>query len=505
MIENSHLATFGEVLKAFRKRRGLTQQQLATAIGMHRNAISRWEQGEYLPESKGIVLELAKVLRLDYLETQNLLTASFVEQSPLSNVPYQRNPLFTGREEHLQTLHCYLSMDLEVAPTQYCAVYGLGGIGKTQLAIEYAYRYALEYTTVLWIQAESVENITSSFLAIAAFLHLPMGQDDKPQQAIDAVQNWLSTHSRWLLIWDNLEDIELLWRYLPMGHQGKVLITTQRQALGAMIQGLELQSMTQEDGVPFLLKRAKMIELRASDELLRQMAQQLPVEYAAAMELVRVMGGLPLALDQAGAYVEETGCGLLDYLQLYKRQSKQLLERRGSSVETHPQSTVATFALAYQRVEELDPAAAELLCLCAFLHPDDIPEELIEAGAACLEEPLRHVVKDLYQFNQAIATLRSLSLIRRSPEMRAISVHRLVQAVLRARMDPSTYRAWVNRTMRVVNTAISSFSKENIAVQWSLRQRYLAHVEVCAHLNEQGGTSSEEACRLLIRAGAYVC
>ena len=86
-----------------------------------------------------------------------------------------------------------------------------------------------------------MENITSSFLAIAAFLHLPMCQDYKPQQAIDAVQNWLSTHSRWLLIWDNLEDIELLWRYLPMGHQGKVLITTQRQALGAMIQGLELQ------------------------------------------------------------------------------------------------------------------------------------------------------------------------------------------------------------------------------------------------------------------------
>src|SRR6476660_1404240 len=170
MIENSHLAIFGEVLKAFRKHRGLTQQQLATAIGMHRNAISRWEQGDYLPESKGIVLELAKVLRLDYLETQNLLTASFMAQAPLCNVPYQRNPLFTGREEHLQTLHCYLSMDQVVAPTQSYAVYGLGGIGKTQLAIEYAYRYALEYATVLWIQAESVENITTSFLAIAAFL-----------------------------------------------------------------------------------------------------------------------------------------------------------------------------------------------------------------------------------------------------------------------------------------------------------------------------------------------
>jgi hypothetical protein len=261
------------------------------------------------------------------------------------------------------------------------------------------------------------------------------------------VQRWLSTHSRWLLIWDNLEDRELLRRYLPVGHQGKVLITTQRQALGALIQGLELPSMTQEEGVLFLLRRAKMIGPRASNEQIRQVAQRLPVEYAAAMELVQVMGGLPLALDQAGAYIEETGCGLAAYLQLYKRQSKQLLERRGTSVEEHPQSTVATFELAYQRVEELDPAAAELLCLCAFLHPDDIPEELIEARAECLEEPLRHVVKDLYQFNQAIATLRTLSLVRRSPGTRALSVHRLVQVVLRERMDPSTCREWIKRTV----------------------------------------------------------
>jgi Predicted transcriptional regulators len=480
MTEIPYLTSFGEVLKSFRKRRGLTQQQLAIAIGRHRNAISRWEQGDFLPKSKGIVLELAKVLRLDYLETQNLLTASFTAQAPLSNAPYQRNPLFTGREEHLQTLHRYLSTDQMVALTQSYAVHGLGGIGKTQLAIEYAYRYALEYAAVLWIQAESKKNITTSFLAIAELLQLPEHQDSRQQHAIVAVQRWLSTHSRWLLIWDNLEEIELLQRYLPVGHQGKILITTRRQALGALVQGVELPTMTQEEGVLFLLRRAKVVEPRTGDQQMQQVAQQmqqvaqrLPVEYAAADELVQILGGLPLAMDQAGAYIEETGCGLAGYLQLYKQQRKQLLERRGTPSEEHPQSTVTTFALAYQRVKELNPAAAELLCLCAFLYPDDIPEKLIEAGAECLEEPLRHVVKDSYQFNQAIATLRTLSLVRRSPETRALSVHRLVQVVLRERMDPSTYREWVERTVRVVNAA---FPYSTGVARWSVCLNDLAKV-----------------------------
>lgn len=505
MTEIPYLATFGEMLKAFRKRRGLTQQQLATGIGMHRNAISRWEQGNFLPENKGTVLELARVLRLDHLETQNLLSASFTAQAPLSNVPYQRNPLFTGREERLQTLHRYLSTDQMVALTQSYAVYGLGGIGKTQLAIEYAYRYSLEYSAVLWLHAESEENIITSFLAIAELLQLPECQDSRQQHAIAAVQHWLSTHSRWLLIWDNLEEIELFQNYLPVGHQGKVLITTRRQALGALVQGLELPTMTREEGMLFLLKRAKVIEAQASDEQVWQVEQRLPVEYAAAEELVQTMGGLPLALDQAGAYIEETGCGLAGYLQLYKQQSKQLLERRGTSSEDHPQSTAATFALAYQRVEEISQAAAELLCLCAFLHPDDIPEELIKAGGECLEEPLCHVVKDLHQFNQAIATLRTLSLVRRSPETRALSMHRLVQVVLRERMEPSICREWVERAVRVVNAAFPVFSEENTAARWSLCMRYLAHVEVCTHLIERWGISCVEAGNLLNRAGAYLC
>src|SRR5947209_3000378 len=127
MTEMTTDAPFCEVLKAFRKRCGLTQQQLAAAIGMHRNAISRWEQGDFLPENKEMVQALAEALRLDSVETGYLLAASLTVQAPLRSVPYQRNPLFTGRQEQLQTLHQYLMEEPIVALTQVYAVYGLGG------------------------------------------------------------------------------------------------------------------------------------------------------------------------------------------------------------------------------------------------------------------------------------------------------------------------------------------------------------------------------------------
>src|ERR1051326_1147695 len=136
------LASFGALLKAARHRRRLTQRQVAERLGVHANTISAWERGNYLPSTRGLVLELARQLQLGGAETRQLLEASLTGLDPHWTVPSPRNPCFTGREEQLRLLHTCLAAAQPLGKAPSYAIVGMGGIGKTQLALEYAYRHA---------------------------------------------------------------------------------------------------------------------------------------------------------------------------------------------------------------------------------------------------------------------------------------------------------------------------------------------------------------------------
>jgi tetratricopeptide (TPR) repeat protein len=491
---------FGDLFKAFRQRRHLTQQQVAAQSGVHRNTIGRWERGDVLPNSRAIVLELAKVLQLNDGESRQLLEASYTAFAPHWNVPYPRNPFFTGREEVLHSLHEHLHANQASALTRSYALQGLAGIGKTQTAVEYAYRHSQDYSAIFWIEAETAESITSSLVQIGALLQLPERQEADQQRMVAAVQRWLACHRDWLVIWDNMENVELLQRFLSPVQQGAIVLTTRCQALGTLAQGIELAPLTPEEGTLFLLRRAKVLAPIASPEQLQHVMEHTPGEYAAAQELVRALEGLPLALDQVGAYVEETGCSMASYLHSYEIHRQQLLERRGTLQGTHPASIAATLSLVYERVERAHPAAAELLCLCAFLYADEIPEELIVEGAAHLGPVLQPVAADPYQLDQAIAALRTFSLVQRQPETHMLSVHRLVQAVLKEQLEPASMRLWAERAVRAVHAA---FPQVEFAA-WPRCECYVPHAQVCRLLIDQVGIHTAEAAQVLQKAGAYL-
>lgn len=492
--------SFGELLKTFRKHQRLTQKQLAQELGVSMNTVSLWELGTHLPSSRGMVLELARHLLLNEQETRQLLEASLTALSPHWQVPFPRNPLFTGREKILKTLHTQLSVDPGTVLTQASALYGLGGVGKTQIALEYAYRHALEYGAVFWIGAETVEQIISSLLRIADVLQLPGRHDQNQERIVAAVQHWLSTHSQWLLIWDNVEDIALLDRFLPSYRQGALLITTRRQALGTSARGLNLCPMEREEGILFLLRRAKLLEPDATGEQMRQIAGQTPSQYTTAVELVTVMGGLPLALDQAGAYIDEAGCSLAGYLRLYEQQRYQLLDRRGVLNENHPHSVVATLWLGCQQVAQRHPVALDLLHFCAFVSPEAIPEELLQEGLSHLECVSEPMTADPYQFDQALITLRSLSLVQRHPETQTLSIHRLVQIVLREEMSVQEQAGWVKRVIISLNAMFPEVTHDT----WRLCERLLPHVLAIATTAPPDDVGNQEVAELLRKAADYL-
>ncbi len=139
------------------------------------------------------------------------------------------------------------------------AISGLGGIGKTQIANEYAYRYRNEYQVVLWVNCASREELMTDFIAIAALLNLPEKNIQNQSVAINAVKRWLETHTDWLLILDNADDLAMVREYLLFGNKGHILLTTRSQTMSGLAQKIEIEKMPLEDGVLFLLRRAAII------------------------------------------------------------------------------------------------------------------------------------------------------------------------------------------------------------------------------------------------------
>ncbi|HET8845172.1 MAG TPA: FxSxx-COOH system tetratricopeptide repeat protein, partial [Ktedonobacteraceae bacterium] len=418
--------------------------------------------------------------------------ASLTALSVHWSVPYPRNPFFTGRAALLEALHHHLCPDQPSAFRSY-ALQGLGGIGKTQLALEYAYRHALDYRAVFWLAAETDDTLFSSFLAIAEHLHIPHAKEQQKPQITKAVIHWLLTHKEWLLIIDNLEEGALLRQILPPALHGAVLITTRLRAVDGLVCMLELSPFADDEGVVFLLHRARLSEAAIPRE-------QLPPEVAdPALALTRTMGGLPLALDQAGAYIEQTGCSLASYLQLYRDHQMLFLQDRSSSTH-HPDSVGETFLLSFAKVAQEDSAASDLLIICAFLAPEAIPEEFFLQGSSELGVALCPVRDNPYRFNQILGTALRYSLLTRQPQHQTFSMHRLLQVVLQQSLPAEEQRQWIERVIQALDLVFLKPIQEN----WGACERLVSHALACVQQTNSWTQAHPTLASLLYKLAYYL-
>jgi tetratricopeptide (TPR) repeat protein len=408
-------------------------------------------------------------------------------QSAHSNIP-DRNPFFTGREQVLAQLQEAL------AGRGRAALNGLGGVGKTQTAVEYAHLHQEEYLYEFFASAQSREALVSGYTTIAGFLRLSLAEAQEQELVVNLVKHWLSSHQRWLLILDNADELTMAREFIPPGESGHVLLTTRAGAVGVVARCVDIREMKTEEGALFLLRRAKNI------------AEDAPLDAAAkadqetAKMIATQLDGLPLALDQAGAYIEETGCGLSHYLDLYRKRAPDLLQLRGTLGTGHSDPVATTWALSFENIKKANPAAAELLRFCAFLHPDAIPEELFSNASGELGSVLESLGSDAIALDRAISEIREYSLLRRDSTARTLQIHRLVQAVLKQEMDEATQRLWAERAVRAVNRTFPHVEFST----WAICERLLPQADACAELINHWRFEFREAAELLNRAGLYL-
>jgi len=414
--------------------------------------------------------------------------------SPIWNVPHSRNPLFTGREDVLDLLHDRLIATKSTALIQPQAISGLGGIGKTQIVLEYAYTYREKYHVVLWMRANTYETLTLDYVNTANKLHLPLQDEQDQNLIIEAVKEWLATHTHWLLVIDNANDLTSVSRFLPTHYIGHILLTTRNHSTGKIAQGIEVETMNQEEATLLLLRCSKVLE---PEEPLTQATDEKRQE---AEALVKELGSLPLALDQAGAYIEETDSTLSEYRTLYQTHRKVLLSERGERTEDdHPEPVTITWSLSFIQIERTNSIAADALRLCAFLDADAIPEDLFTQNISSMPSTLSVLVGNTYLLKKIMKDLLRFSLIRHNTETKQISIHRLVQAVIKDEMSIQNYRLWAERTIRIIYEAFPSVDVST----WEKCRKYLPHAQACLLLMEQENYTFPEAIVLLVDVARY--
>ncbi len=488
MVKKAAQATSNRLLRAARKQRGWTQQQVADLIGAPLALnVTRWERGTASP-SPFYTQKLCQLFgqtpqELGLLAPEEKTVEEKFASPTYWNVPYRRNPFFLGRETLLlQLSQALLSADDSALPTS-CALSGLGGIGKTQLALEYAYHSRTSYLAIFWVRAANRETLIADLSAIASLLDLSQREQGDQRVVIEAVLRWFQHNRGWLLILDNADDLTLIEEFVPRTGQGHVLLTTRTQTMGKLATRIEVEKLAVQESILLLLRRAKLL---ATSVPLENTSEPL---LAQATALALQLDGLPLALDQAAAYIEESGCSLSDYLLLYERHQMEMLKRGSQVLADYPLTVASTWSLSFQQVEQTNPAAADLLRMIAFLHPDAIPESIMTQGES-----------SALLFNEAIGVLRSYSLLKRDAQAHLLNVHRLVQAVLKDMMDAQTRRHWAEYVVQAVSAAFPVPTYQH----WTDCELYLPQALVCAELIEQYEFRFPEAARLLDHAGSYL-
>jgi tetratricopeptide (TPR) repeat protein len=395
---------------------------------------------------------------------------------PIWNVPHLRNRNFTGREPMLNGLHTALYSGQPDSWLQ--ALSGLGGKGKTTLAREFAYRYQADYDLVWWVRADEPASITMDYVSLAAALGLP--KMDSPDQAVNAVKGWLGQNRKWLLIFDNALDPDALNRFLPQGGDGHVLITSRNPNWGGVAKVLPVEVFEPTEAVDFIFRRTNQDD------------------QASAEALATETGRLPLALEQAGAYIKESGIKLSDYLARFRKNRAEILKR---GKPTNYLDTVATtWDLSFQAVKAKSQAGADLLVLCSFLAPDDIPRSMIAAGAEHFPEPLSFAAADELELDSVMTELRRYSLITGVGDN--FSMHQLVQVVTRDRLAEEEKRKWSEIALEIVN---DSFRFEPDYVQtWEETKRLLPHAIAVTIYGDESTNFFLSLARLSSSMGLYM-
>lgn len=390
------------------------------------------------------------------------VVASAAQRSVIWGGVPPRNPNFTGRVALLDELNERLEPG-EMTAVLPQALHGLGGVGKSQLAVEYAYRNRARFDVIWWIPAEQSVSIASSLAELGKRLELGVGTEANVAvpAVLDALRGGVGKDGRsltnWLLIFDNAESPEEVRSYLPSGGPGRILVTSRNSQWISLARPLEVDVFERAESIQLLRRRGPDL---TEDE---------------ADRLASALGDLPLAIEQAAAWRVETGMPSDEYIELLNEKQTEILGLPGPLDYQKP--VAAAWTLSLEKLESGNPTALRILQICALLAPEPIPRTMFtNARSVSVIPELDIALRDRLRLNEAIRDLNRYALVRIDQRRRSIQMHRLVQAVLTGKLDEEERRTLTHGTHLLLAANDPNVPEE--VDQWSRYSELYPHVEV---------------------------
>ncbi len=384
---------------------------------------------------------------------------------------------FTGRAELLHELDTAISAS---GPVVIQAVTGMGGIGKTSTAIEYAHRHRDNFDIACWVTAEDPALIPDQLFTLARTLGLA-GAGDAVLVGVARLQAELARRGRWLVVFDNSEDPRALAPFLPSG-PGRVVITSRNPGWRHLATTVGITEFARPESVA----------------LLRRLAPALTA--ADAERVAAAVGDLPLAIEQAGALLGDTGLAPDTYLQLVTDRAHDVFDHDPGRV--YPLSVTASWAVAFDRLATDNPTALDLLTMVAWCGPEPVPLTLLTHTPPDLLPTSLHPITDPLVLAHATSVVQRRGLVTVSPH--TMAMHRVPAALLRARTrtDQPATGGWAAIVVRSLHTCLPRdvWSDPD---QWPLWQRLLPHVLAATDPTRALDEVADEVSWLLDRAASY--
>ncbi|WP_055589366.1 FxSxx-COOH system tetratricopeptide repeat protein [Streptacidiphilus griseoplanus] len=394
-----------------------------------------------------------------------------------------RNDSFTGRDDVLEEVRTRLgSIALHAdTPAGLAGLYGLGGMGKTQIALEYVHRYGAQYDVVWWVEADQLTTVPRTIAELGDRLGI-LGDSvvERAQSTLDQLQ--AGEHGRFLLVFDNVSDFDgvidlegagvvALQDYVPTRGPGHVIITSRHSDTVDIQNAVHIDTFSRNESIALFRRRLRTL----TDEDASQVAEAL--------------GDLPMAVELASAWLRTTVMPVETYLQQLRDQGSRALSDVGSATEQA--SFTAAWQLSFDRLRQESPAAARMLEVCSFLSPEPIAASLLYSSAMLeyLSE-LDPEVGNSMMVGHSIGALIRYALVRNDRFTESIQVHRLLQSTVREWLsaDPEKYaetRRQAHRVLAAVHASVSARDESSV----DARRRY---AELWPHLEPSGAAESED-------------